>query len=566
MKTITSSVAFQDEAGNPLANGSLILTLPAGVYEIAAGGGQVVGQSVTVNLNNLGKIPGTPQIWASDELSPQVPYTVTICGQANGLGAVASATWLITGVSPIDLSQMVSTQPGLSFAAPVVYDVAQGGSLQAAYNAKAAAGGGTVNVPPNYTETLAANLVLNSNNTGFLFWGPSLIKMGSFQIIISPGTSGAFIRTLNAGASNTGAVTPEFTYNGSADAFKVGDATGDLSGIYIEGISVVLSQGGVAAGASATAMRLTRVQNSKFDRLFLGGAANGHIPLLLDGSVTFTGDNHFSNIRAGLGGFSGSTIKLQNQSVLNVFNTVDVSNAAGVGIGIDMTTGNVASNVFNGVDVEGLATALSFGAGANQNRLHGVWFELNTVDISWGTSANNYVQAGAPAGVGPIQTGGSGGGNIAEVSPSRTLNQQGASGAVTGTGVDVALFSYTIPANTLGPGRGLRIRALYQHTTGTTAVLFKLKFGSTVLQSQTYGTAGSVVDVAEWTVYNNSGVMNAQTWMLQELIDLTGSSLTPASATGTAAIDFTTSQVLSYTFNVPNTDQMTPKWWSVELI
>src|SRR6185312_12266012 len=42
MKTLSSSVAFQDEAGNVLANGSLVLTLPFGVDEIVAGGGQVV--------------------------------------------------------------------------------------------------------------------------------------------------------------------------------------------------------------------------------------------------------------------------------------------------------------------------------------------------------------------------------------------------------------------------------------------------------------------------------------------------------------------------------------------
>jgi len=38
MKTLSSSVAFQDEAGHPLANGSIVLTLPFGVYEIAVGG------------------------------------------------------------------------------------------------------------------------------------------------------------------------------------------------------------------------------------------------------------------------------------------------------------------------------------------------------------------------------------------------------------------------------------------------------------------------------------------------------------------------------------------------
>jgi hypothetical protein len=115
MKTIQSTVGFQDESGTLLANGSLILTLPAGVYEIAAGGGQVAGRSLTINLDANAKIPAATQIWASDELLPQVPYTVTVCAQANGLQAVGSANWLIVGASPIDLSQMVNTAPGVTF-------------------------------------------------------------------------------------------------------------------------------------------------------------------------------------------------------------------------------------------------------------------------------------------------------------------------------------------------------------------------------------------------------------------------------------------------------------------
>jgi pectate lyase-like protein len=121
MKTLSSSVAFQDEAGNALANGSLVMTLPYGVYEIAAGGGQVVGQSLVINLDATGKVPGTPQIWASDELSPQTPYTVSICSAKNGLGEIASATWLIAGAGPIDLSQMVNTSASpVSLPGPVL--------------------------------------------------------------------------------------------------------------------------------------------------------------------------------------------------------------------------------------------------------------------------------------------------------------------------------------------------------------------------------------------------------------------------------------------------------------
>lgn len=120
MKTVESTVAFQDQAGNALARGSLMLTLPFGIYEIAAGGGQVAGQTVTVNLDGNGKIPSGSQIWASDELVPQPTYNATLCAQPNGLQVVGGATWSIIGSSPIDLSQMVSTSPTVSYPAPVL--------------------------------------------------------------------------------------------------------------------------------------------------------------------------------------------------------------------------------------------------------------------------------------------------------------------------------------------------------------------------------------------------------------------------------------------------------------
>ena len=104
MKTITSSVGFQDTGGNLLINGSIILTLSPGVYLISSGGGQVVGRSFIVNLDSSAKIPGGVQVWASDELNGSPLYSATLCRMPNGLGPVATVTWLIAGASPIDLS------------------------------------------------------------------------------------------------------------------------------------------------------------------------------------------------------------------------------------------------------------------------------------------------------------------------------------------------------------------------------------------------------------------------------------------------------------------------------
>ena len=106
MKTLTSSVGFQDESGVLLANGSLILSLPTGIYLILSGGGQVVARSVLVPLNASAKLPGGTQVWASDELAGSPIYSATLCRNSDGTGVVGTVNWQITGSSPIDLSQL----------------------------------------------------------------------------------------------------------------------------------------------------------------------------------------------------------------------------------------------------------------------------------------------------------------------------------------------------------------------------------------------------------------------------------------------------------------------------
>ena len=104
MKTLISSVGFQDQFGNLLVKGALILALTPGIYKILSGGGQVVGMSVLIPLDASAKVPAGKQIWATDELNTSPLYSATLCRNADGTGAVGSVTWSITGTSPIDLS------------------------------------------------------------------------------------------------------------------------------------------------------------------------------------------------------------------------------------------------------------------------------------------------------------------------------------------------------------------------------------------------------------------------------------------------------------------------------
>lgn len=118
MKTIQSTVAFQDPQGNAVASGVLILTLsqPA---EIISGGGQVVPLEVRITLGADGKIPAATQIWANDELTPSMSYTAAIRDSGNNFIA-SFGPWSISGPSPIDLSAMTPTTTGASYPSPVL--------------------------------------------------------------------------------------------------------------------------------------------------------------------------------------------------------------------------------------------------------------------------------------------------------------------------------------------------------------------------------------------------------------------------------------------------------------
>ncbi len=237
MKTFISSVGFQDESGTLLTFGSLILTLPQGVYEIASGGGQVVGGSRIINFDVNAKIPASVTGWASDELNPETTFSATICSGANGIGKVGFATWLIIGSSPIDLSQMVNISagtpisvPGVVFTQPAGPQVINGQTLTmegAALGLSAVAS----TVPDVFVNRASAG-VLNigtstSNASGTV--NAAVYKVGGAGMT----GSGGLVRDTSATLTTPTIVTPTisnptitgtFTFTGTmnASAYQVG--------------------------------------------------------------------------------------------------------------------------------------------------------------------------------------------------------------------------------------------------------------------------------------------------------------------------------------------------------
>jgi hypothetical protein len=150
------------------------------------------------------------------------------------------------------------------------------------------------------------------------------------------------------------------------------------------------------------------------------------------------------------------------------------------------------------------------------------------------------------------------------------LNVQGPASAITGTAADATVYTYTIPANTIGAGKGFRLKVTFIHSTGTASVTYKLSLGGTLLDSAAYSNINTgAVDQFTWEIFNNSGVQNAQNWVRGATQNNNAGGavqLIAANSVGTSAKDMTASQILLFTFNVAATDQVTPKQWVVELI
>ena len=141
------------------------------------------------------------------------------------------------------------------------------------------------------------------------------------------------------------------------------------------------------------------------------------------------------------------------------------------------------------------------------------------------------------------------------------LDWVGSGAAVVGTGADANLFSFSVPANTMQAGKGIRVTVGFQHTTGTANVTYKLKFGATTVASNTENGTGSVV--VRFGVMNNPGSQTAQTAWQETANDGT---VIYSPQFATPAENTTGAVTLAFTFSVANTDQVTPKFFLVEVI
>lgn len=612
MKTIESTVAFQDPQGNVVASGTLVLQLSQAA-EITSGGGQVAPMEVRITLDATGKIPANTSIWANDQLTPSgTTYNAYLKDSSNAQVASFGA-WSIAGASPIDLSAMVSTTSGASYPSAVLLNPSSaqtvatqpftvtgnvtetaGQNIYKAYSfntvlwvdgikyttiagayADLPSTGGCVMVPPNYSETVSADLSLSKAYSAIIFTGPANVNFGSHVISVPVGTHNVCIRSwLPMGSStNTGGV--YFTYTGSSTFLTVGASSADTLAFECSNISFQLT----SAGSAAIGMKLVRTQDFVLDRLHFNGTGGAvtQQAIILDGTGNFTGGNiYYPKITGFLKGIQGTGSGAAAANANTILGGSISSPATGSSLGIDLQAGS-AGNSIVGIDVEAHSVGYNI-AGTSAGNFLAVRSETNTSGCTLGASTLenevHLIDSSDPVTDSGthnlIYTAGSTIKNA--ILKSATLNEassgnavtllnlQDVSGPLTGNSSDQTIWTYILPANTLAAGKGVRVTFAVAHGTGTASVSYKIFFGATSVASGA-STASTVYGKSE--TFNRPGITNGQRGIGYVL----GGTAVAGITTGNSPAEDTTAAVtIKVTFNVANTDAVTGGEFIVELI
>lgn len=174
---------------------------------------------------------------------------------------------------------------------------------------------------------------------------------------------------------------------------------------------------------------------------------------------------------------------------------------------------------------------------------------LSTSSIGWRNNANSGdITLSKTTGDLPLFSSGG---------PSLLLNAQANAAAIVGTGAPATVYTYTLPASTVATLKGIRVTIGVNHSTGTASVTYALSLNGIAVEST--GSASTGAAVAQYELLSTAATTG--TWSRASTFFGTSPN------TGTlAGLAWTSSQVLTLTFNVAATDQVTPIQWLVELI
>ncbi len=542
------------------------------------------GYNVTLTSQSGITVPGYPQLWY-------------LFGGSNGTVNLSNGTPLYSGVITVQYPQAIVSIPALGGSQNVNGPLSANplcgningdlwvgnttcpnnfSSMSACYAALVPGQG--CHVVPNWAETWTSNLVMNKSHTGFIFHGSAIITMGSNSLKI-PDLDAGGVKMIGVYLKGLGG-TPydpvvsgvSFQYGGNGKAFQIGDGTGSGgSGNHsLENIGVDL----ITAGSSAIAVYQQDPADGYYTNLSIHtntlSGATSQKGFVCDASTfgcagnTFYGPLFAANIP--LTFLSGSQ---QNHVYGGMLQAVGNSNIA-----LDMA-GN-SNEIRTGVQSSNIAVQIENSSAAQGNE----------ITIANNNNTTDYVEASGSASVSHDNTVKFLNASTAQSSnllntvtipgrktgASTLLNQQPPAGTLTGNSADQTIFTYTLPANTLAQGKGLRITLTFLHSSGSASTVYKLFFGATVAATITYAPNGNTFyDRYVFEIYNDANSQSSQshfqktTWP-----NLTGFA-SPGAAYSTnplsnPSVNFANSQAIKFTFNVANTDQITPGDFQVEFI
>jgi hypothetical protein len=141
------------------------------------------------------------------------------------------------------------------------------------------------------------------------------------------------------------------------------------------------------------------------------------------------------------------------------------------------------------------------------------------------------------------------------------LNAQANASAIVGTGATATVYTYTLPANTVGNLKGFRLTTGWTHSTGSASVTYNVTLNGVSLSGGTFAATTSGAYTSTWTVLNTASTAGTSQFTASNSAGIQG-----LNANVLAGLAWASPQVLTLTFNVAATDQVTPIQWVVELI
>lgn len=193
LKTLTSSVAFTDAQGNPIANGYIVFNL-SGPANIIAGGEIVPVPPITITLTVNGFVTPGQKIMGNDELQPTGTYYIVKVFNDNNVLVRGPQKWILSGAAPIDLANMVdSSVPDPGLASPVIQNPSQPQTITGQPLILSSSAPFTANGTATFNGTLTLSSALTTGNGG------------TGQVVNStfPSTAGAIPTLFGCGTTTT---------------------------------------------------------------------------------------------------------------------------------------------------------------------------------------------------------------------------------------------------------------------------------------------------------------------------------------------------------------------------